>query len=102
MLFFMTMMAREAWTDEWLDDLKENVNQRFDQVDKRFDQVERRFEQVDKRFEQVDKRFAQVDARFDAVNARFDAMQRTMIIGFVSTIGSVVVSVLGGILVTQL
>jgi hypothetical protein len=81
MLCSMAVMAREAWTDERLDDLKENVNQRFDQVDKRFDQV---------------------DARFNRLEARFDAMQRTIIIGFVSTIGSVVVSVLGGILVTQL
>lgn len=34
-------MARESWTDERLDDLKETVNQRFDQVDKRFELVEK-------------------------------------------------------------
>ncbi len=88
MLFSMAVMAREAWTDERLDDLKENVDQRFDQVDQRFDQV--------------DERFAQVDARFDAMNARFGSMQRTMIIGFVSLVGTVVGSVFGGILITQL
>jgi len=31
---------RESWTDERLDDLKESMNQRFDQVDARFDRVE--------------------------------------------------------------
>lgn len=38
---------RESWTDERLDDLKENVNERFDQVDKRFDQVDKRFDRVE-------------------------------------------------------
>lgn len=120
MLFFMAVMEREAGTEKRLDDFKESVNQRFDGVDKRFDQVDKRFEQVDKRFDQVDKRFEQVDKRFEQVdtdirelrsdmktgfaevNARFDAMQRTMIIGFVSLVGTVVASVLGGILITQL
>ena len=106
----MAVMAREAWTDERLDDLKENVNQRFDEVDKRFDQVDKRFDRVEadirelrsdmkRGFERID---GEMKAGFAEVNARFDAMQRTMIIGFVSMIGSVVVSVLGGILVTQL
>lgn len=33
-------MAREAWTDERLDDFREEVNRRFDQVDKRLDRIE--------------------------------------------------------------
>jgi hypothetical protein len=36
----MHVMARESWTDERLDDLKDGMNERFDQVDKRFDRVE--------------------------------------------------------------
>jgi uncharacterized protein YPO0396 len=36
----MAVMARETWTDERLDDLKGEMNGRFDQVDKRFDRVE--------------------------------------------------------------
>lgn len=36
----VVMTPRETWTDERLDDFKENVNERFDQVDKRFDRVE--------------------------------------------------------------
>jgi hypothetical protein len=42
----MAVMAREAWTDERLDDFKESVNQRFDQVDKRFDLVEKQIGEV--------------------------------------------------------
>jgi chromosome segregation ATPase len=64
-------MAREAWTDERLDDLKENVNQRFDDVDKRLEQVDKRFDKIE----------AEMKAGFAEVNARFDAMQRTLFIG---------------------
>lgn len=46
------------------EEMREDMNMRFEQVDKRFEQVDKRFEQVDKRFEQVDKRFEQVDRRF--------------------------------------
>jgi len=43
-----------------LEDLRAEMNQRFEQVDKRFEQVDKRFEQVDKRFEEVHKRFEQL------------------------------------------
>jgi tetrahydromethanopterin S-methyltransferase subunit G len=88
MLFFMAVMAREAWTDERLDDLKENVNQRFDQVDKRFDQVDERFAKVE----------SEMKAGFAEVNRRIDSMQRTMIVCF----SGMTASIVGAILVTQL
>jgi hypothetical protein len=77
----MAVMAREAWTDERLDDFKENVNQRFDQVDKRFDQV--------------DKRLASIDTRLDG-------MQRTMLIGIFSLLASIWASVIGAVLAVLL
>jgi septal ring factor EnvC (AmiA/AmiB activator) len=88
----MTVMAREAWTDERLDDLKENVNQRFDQVDKRFEQVDKRFDEVDKRFDRVeaDIRELRVDMK-----RGFDSMQRTMVIGFVSLFASIAAALIG-------
>ncbi len=58
-----------------LEDLRAEMNQRFEQVDKRFEQGDKRFEQVDKRFEQVDKRFVELrddmNARFVQVNSQF-------------------------------
>ena len=101
----MAVMAREAWTDERLDDLKENVNQRFDDVDKRFDQVDKRFDRVEadirelrsdmkKGFERVD---GEMKAGFAEVNARLDSMQRTMIICF----SGMTASIVGALLVTQ-
>jgi len=88
MLSFMAVMAREAWTDERLDDFKENVNQRFDQVDKRFDQVDARFAKVE----------SEMKAGFAEVNRRIDSMQRTMIVCF----SGMTASIVGAILVTQL
>jgi DNA anti-recombination protein RmuC len=99
MLSSMAVMAREAWTDERLDDLKENVSQRFDEVDKRFDKVDKRFDKVDERFDKVE---SEMKAGFAEVNGRIDAMQRTMIICFSGMTASIVASVVGAILVTQL
>jgi hypothetical protein len=75
MVASMAVMARETWTDERLDDLKENVNRRFDAVDGRFDAVDRRFDQVDRRLGSID--------------ARLDSMQRTMLIGTFSLLASI-------------
>jgi hypothetical protein len=87
----MAVMAREAWTDERLDDLVKRIDQgfreqreetralraemntRFEAVDARFERMEAR---MDAKFDALNARF---DARFDALNARFEAMQRLMI-----------------------
>ena len=116
----MAVMEREAGTEKRLDDFKESVNQRFDGVDKRFDQVDKRFDQVDRRFELVDQRFDRVEAdirelrsdvkrvggKVDALqsemNGRFDSLQRTMIVCFGGMTASIVASIVGAILVTQL
>jgi chaperonin cofactor prefoldin len=74
MVACMAVMAREAWTDERLDDLKENVNQRFDAVDKRFDAVDKRFDAVDKRFDAVDAHFERLDASVETLKVKHEAM----------------------------
>jgi hypothetical protein len=106
MVACMAVMAREAWTDERLDDFKENVNQRFDVVDRRFDEVDKRFDKVDERFDKVDIRFEKVEgemkAGFAEVNARFDSMQRTMLIGIFSLLASIWASVIGAVLAVLL
>jgi predicted nuclease with TOPRIM domain len=77
----MAVMARETWTDERLNDLKEGMNERFDRVDKEMD---RRFAQVDERFKQVDHRFDQVDKRFDRIEADVRELRGIMIGGFIT------------------
>ena len=58
------------------EELKQDMNKRFEQVDKRFEQVDKRFEQVDKRFDSIqsdmNKRFEQMDAKFDKLIERID------------------------------
>ena len=62
----------------------ENSNKRFEEMrvdmDKRFEQLEKRFEQVDKRFEQVDKRFEQVDKRFEQADKHFEQIEKHLTI----------------------
>ena len=69
-------MAREAWTDERLDDLNTKVDDGFARMEGRFDKM---------------------DARFDRMDARFEALMRTMIQG-----GVVVIAALIGLIATQL
>lgn len=70
----MSVMAREAWTDERLDALNAKVEKGFDEVK------------------------GEVRELRSETNARFDSMQRTMIIGFVTLNASFI----GGLLATQL
>jgi hypothetical protein len=38
---------RDEWTDERMDDFRDEVYRRFDDVDKRFDKVDKRFDKVE-------------------------------------------------------
>ncbi|HET7446247.1 MAG TPA: hypothetical protein VFJ57_16485 [Solirubrobacterales bacterium] len=69
----MAVMAGDTRTDERLNDLKSQVDQRFDAVDRRFDAVDQRFDAVDQRFDAVDQRLNGVDQRIDRVEQRMDA-----------------------------
>jgi uncharacterized protein YPO0396 len=76
----MTVMAREAWTDERLDDLNAKVDKGFDRVDKNFERVDTEFHHLR----------SEMNSRFNAVEARLDRLQQTMIIGFASIVAAVV------------
>jgi uncharacterized coiled-coil DUF342 family protein len=117
----MAVMARETWTDERLDDLTSGMNRGFDRVDTDIREVRGEvselrqemkagFERVNDEFKEVRAEmkagFDRVDDEFKEVraemNQRFDAMNRTMVIGFVTLFASIVASVIGAILATQL
>lgn len=85
---------RQSWTDERLDDFREDVGRRFDEVDRRFEEVDRRFDKVDERMEAG---FARMDAKFDAINAKFDALMRALF-----QVGFILVAALIGLIATQL
>ena len=73
-------MAREAWTDERLDDLKGQVEIGFAEV--KADIREVRGEIRELRTE---------------MNTRFESMQRTMVIGFVTLSASIIGGMLGAV-----
>ena len=63
-------MAREAWTDERLDDLNARV----------------------------ERGFGEVKGEIRDLRVEIGAMQRTMVIGFVTLFASIFASVIGGVL----
>ena len=68
--------------DQRFNDLRSDVNSRFDAVDRRFNdlraEMSQRFDAVDQRFAAVDQRFndfrAEMSQRFDAVDQRLDRL----------------------------
>lgn len=92
MVACVAVMARETWTDERLDDLRGDINKGFARVDS------------DVRELRAETRLLRADMKegFDHMDARFDALQRTMIISLAGVVGSIVASVIGGLVVTQL
>ena len=84
----MAVMERDAWTDERLDDLAAGIDKRFDRVDADIRELR---SDMKKGFEGIDKKFERMDAKFDS-------LQRNMLIGFIGMFGSIVGSVVAGVL----
>jgi len=65
-----------------LENFKQNVRQRFEEVGQRFEEVGQRFEEVGQRFEEVGQRFDRVETELDnfreEVGQRFDEMNARM------------------------
>lgn len=80
-------MARESWTDGRLNEFKENVNQRFDEVDKRFDKVEA---DMKAGFDRVDKDIRELRGEISKIHITIGAMQRTMLQGVIAICGVMV------------
>ena len=73
------------------EELRADMNRRFEQVDKRFEQIDKRFEEMradmNNRFEQVDKRFEQIDKHLTIITNR---MYRFMFWSLGLTISAVI------------
>jgi hypothetical protein len=77
----MAVMAREAWTDERLDDLKVRVERGFDEVKGEVREVRGEIREL------------RAETKIG-----FESMHRTMFIGFVTLFASIAASVIGGII----
>ena len=62
-------------TRAYFEEIRRELNARFDTVDGRFDAVDARFDEIDARFGAVDARFGGMDARFTGIDGRFDAVE---------------------------
>ncbi len=67
-------------TNKRFEELREDMNKRFEAVDKRFEDMNKRFEELqedmNRRFEAVDKRFEDMNRRFEDINKRFEDMNK--------------------------
>jgi len=78
----------EGWTDERMDDFRDEVNRRFDGVDRRFGEVNQRFDRFE---DDVDRRFDEVVKELRRINDRLDGMFRaSYVVG-----GGIIVALLG-------
>jgi hypothetical protein len=82
---------REGWTDERLDDFRDEVYRRFDKLEG----------DVDRRFDAVDERFDKVDHGLGRLNDRFDALERLLLRMAGATIVTLIAGA-AGIIATQL
>jgi len=76
---------RGSWTDERMDDLRDEMRRGFERVD-------------------TDVRHlrSEMNERFAGMDARFDAMQRTMVIGFATLGGGLLASIAATVLAVVL
>jgi chromosome segregation ATPase len=89
MLRSVTVTARQAWTDQRLDDLNARMETRFNEVDQRFDRVEGDIREIR----------AEVKSMRSEMQAGFQSLQRTMIVCFTGMTASLVAAVLGAAIV---
>ena len=68
----ITPAGHELATRQDRDELRRELDRRFDAVDARFDLVDARFDLVDARFEAIDGQFNALADRFDLQDARLD------------------------------
>jgi hypothetical protein len=80
----MAVMAREAWTDERLDDLAKRMDKGFDEVKGEICELR--------------GQIAALNARLDSMQQTIAGVQQTMVIGFISLFVSIAAVVIGGMI----
>jgi hypothetical protein len=91
----MAVAMRESWTDDRLDDFRDEVNRRFDkfeaEMDRRFDKVDEGFDRVNAK---MDRRFSEVNGEIKRLDSKMDALQHTMML----TGGGIIATLIAGII----
>ncbi len=72
------MSAQFVGVNARIDDLRADMNARFDSVNARFDGVNARFDGVDARFDGVDARMDRIETRMDRIETRLDSFDERL------------------------
>ncbi len=57
-----------------INEMKINIDERFNLVDKKFDSIDIKFESFDRKFDSIDRKFDSIDAKFDSIDGKFDSI----------------------------
>jgi chromosome segregation ATPase len=60
---------------EFLQNMQQQMNERFNTIDKRFNIIDKRLDSIDKRIDSMDKRIDSMDKRIDSMDKRIDLIQ---------------------------
>jgi ribosome recycling factor len=95
MVACMAVMAKEAWTDERLDDLAKRMDKGFDEVKCQIRDLrsETKGEFQRERAEtktEISSLRTEMNARFDSIDARLDGLNRSLVIGMASMSASII------------
>lgn len=89
----MKLMA-EGWTEERLDDLKQEVGKQGARLERLEDRMDAGFrdlrEEMDRRFDGVDKRFEGLDSRLYAMHRMLFLFLGSMVVGTLSLVVTLV------------
>jgi tetrahydromethanopterin S-methyltransferase subunit G len=89
---------RKSWTDERLDDFREEVSRRFDGVDRRLDELKeemnRSFDgqtgEMNRRFGEVERRVDKADSELHRVVGRLDTLTKAVVFSSLTLSASVI------------
>jgi hypothetical protein len=100
----MELMA-EGWTEERLDDLKQEVGRQGARLERLEDRMDAGFcdlrQEMDRRFDKVDERFSKIDRRFEVMDDRLHAIHRTLIL-FLASMFAAMVGLIATVVAAQL
>ena len=74
MLLVTVMVFQSASTNARIDELRVDVNTRFDRQDARFDRLDARFDRLDARFDRLDARVGSLDTRVGSLDTRVGSL----------------------------
>jgi hypothetical protein len=85
MLMAVMMTPRETWSDQRLDDLKEGMDKRFDQVDANFARVDADIRELR----------GDIKGLRSEMNERFESLNRTVIVATVGGNAAIIAALIG-------